>query len=99
MDEETKKILAWLGIPTDQFEELVKATQEAIAAAASMIEDFVASIAGAISDLTLAIVEEIEKAIAENTDNSHRRWKPVKNTIPRYQIVTRKVIPHARSCC
>lgn len=99
MDEETKKILTGMGIPAKQIEELVKATQEAIAAAASLIADFAASIAGAISDLIPLVVEEIEKTIAENTDNSRRQWKPVKNMIPRYQIVTRKVIPRARSCC
>lgn len=99
MDEETKKILTGMGIPTEQIEELVKATQEAIAGAASMIANFVASIAGAISDLMPAIVEEIEKAIAENKDRSRRQWKPVKNTVPRYQTVTRRVIPRARSCC
>lgn len=99
MDDKTKKILTEIGIPALQIEELVKAAQEAIAAATSMIADIFTSIVGTISDLMPAIIEEIEKAIAENTDNSRRQWKPVKNMIPRYQIVTRKVIPRARSCC
>lgn len=47
------------------------------------------------------IIECINNAIedAEIDEQPRKHWKPVKNTVPRYMCVQRRITPRARSCC
>ena len=107
MGKETE-LTVWEAIPPEHREILIVSTQEAVKALQELSDKISASITqlmDAVAEVFLdaipVLIDEIEKAFGGLDIASQRRkkWKPVKNTVPRYHCAQRKILPHARSCC
>ncbi len=107
MNEETARII-WETMTQEQREALVTYTQEAERAFRELAENISASITDMLDAVVQAFANGLQPIIDEFIDEldsldvtteRHKKWKPVKNTVPRYNCVQRKITPHARSCC
>lgn len=107
MDKETE-LTVWAALPAEHRERLVTYTQEAAKAfkeAAEKISvtitDMFDAVVQVFIDLFPTVIEEVKQQL-DSLDiavETRKKWKPVKNTVPRYHCVQRKITPHARSCC
>lgn len=86
MNEETARII-WEAMTQEQRDALVEAFQNAA--------QKIAELANKLADMMGVIFVDGEIVF----DKPRRRYKPVKNTLPHYSNVTRRVLPRARSCC
>ena len=107
MSEETARII-WEAMTQEQREALVTSVQEAARAFRELgeniraaITDMFDAVAQIFSDSLQPIIDKlIDELDSLNVASQHRKkWKPVKNTVPRYHCAQRKIVPHARSCC
>ncbi len=101
-DEEARAI--WEALTPEQREELLKAAQELAQEMAKAFRELTESIREAILtliDSAFDAFDAVQKAIedAEIDVQPRKHWKPVKNTVPRYMCVQRRITPRARSCC
>lgn len=107
MNEETARII-WEAMTQEQREALVTSAQEAARVFRELAEITSASIADVLDAVAQAFANGLQPIIdilIDDLDSLYvasqprKRWKPVKNTVPRYHCVQRKITPHARSCC
>lgn len=97
-DEEAQVI--WETPTPEQREALVKVAQEVAKAFQELTESIREAILTLI-DSVFDAFDAVQKAIddAEIDEKQRKHWKPVKNTVPRYMCVQRRITPRARSCC
>lgn len=107
MDKETDLII-YEEIPAEHREALVTSVQEAARAFREASEnigvalaDMLEAVAQIFSDSLQPIIDKLIDELDSLYVATERRkkWKPVKNTVPRYHCDQRKITPRARSCC
>lgn len=107
MNEETARII-WEAMTQEQREALVTSAKEAAKAFRELgkniraaITDMFDAVAQIFSDSLQPIIDKLlnELDSLDVASQPRKRWKPVKNTVPRYHCVQHKIVPRARSCC
>lgn len=107
MSEETARII-WEAMTQEQREALVTSAQETARAFRELgknigaaITDMLDAVAQIFSDSLQPIIDILidELDSLDVASQPRKKWKPVKNTVPRYHCVQHKIAPHARSCC
>ena len=107
MDERTAMAILE-ALPPERLEAMQAAAQEIVEQVKNAVIELAANIVESFgsffdyfpeytNDKLKAIEESIDKI--EDEQEQRKRWKPVKNTVPRYHCDTRKIRPYARSCC
>ena len=107
MNEETERII-WEAMTQEQREALATSAQEVARAFRELgeniraaITDMLDAVAQIFSDSLQPIIDKLidELDSLDVASQPRKRWKPVKNTVPRYHCAQRKIRPRARSCC
>ena len=90
-------IAVWRDPPTqEQIDALVEDVQKAVNLICETVDRFAELLKRMIP---VAVDAMIEYEAQTGNQERERRWRLVKDTIPRYDSIPRPVLPRARSCC